>query len=546
MLVAHAVGRALADLGVGACFGVVGSGNFHATNALREAGVPFFAARHEAGAATMADAYARVSGRVSVLSVHQGCGLTNAMTGIAEAAKSRTPMVVLAAEATAPRSNFGVDQPALAAAVGAVSERVRSSHSAVADATRAWRRASVERRTVLLNLPLDVQAAELPENDFDLPSVPQPAVPGPSPASVELLADLLVRAQRPVFVAGRGAVLSGARDALVVLAERCGALLGTSAVAKGLFAREPWELDVIGGFATPLAAELVGQADVLVAWGCSLTMWTTRHGRLIGPAATVVQVDVDPEAIGAQQRVGLGVVGDVSHTARAVLAAMGGRPPGGWRDDALRSRLAAQRRWRDVAYDDETGGGRIDPRTLTIALDDLLPAERVVAVDSGNFMGYPAMFLSVPDERGFCFTQSFQSVGLGLATAIGAAIAFPGRLPVAALGDGGLLMAASELETVARLGLPMLVVVYDDAAYGAEVHHFGPGGHPLDIVQFPDTDLAAIARGYGFEAATVREPADLQPVRAWLDRKPDRPMLVDAKVTRDRPSWWLEEAFRGH
>ena len=112
MLVAEAVGRTLAGLGVEHVFGVVGSGNFHVTNALVAGGARFVAARHEGGAATMADAYARVSGRVGVLSVHQGCGLTNAMTGITEAAKSRTPLVVLAAEtaAGAVRSNFRIDQ----------------------------------------------------------------------------------------------------------------------------------------------------------------------------------------------------------------------------------------------------------------------------------------------------------------------------------------------------------------------------------------------------------------------------------------------------
>lgn len=169
-----------------------------------------------------------------------------------------------------------------------------------------------------------------------------------------------------------------------------------------------------------------------------------------------------------------------------------------------------------------------------------------MAVDSGNFMGYPAMYLDTPDEQGFCFTQAFQSVGLGLATAIGAGLARPDRLPVAALGDGGTLMSAAELEAVSRLGLPMLVVVYDDHAYGAEVHHFCPGGEPLDTVVFPDTDIAAIARGYGFEAATVRGVADLAAVGAWLDSGPTGPMLIDAKVIGSHPSWWLEEAFRGH
>jgi thiamine pyrophosphate-dependent acetolactate synthase large subunit-like protein len=165
VIVAELVGRALAQLGVGHAFGVVGSGNFHVTNALRAAGVPFLATRHEGGAATMADAYSRTAGRVGVLSVHQGCGLTNAMTGITEAAKSRTPVIVLAAEAgaAAVRSNFRIDQSGLVEAVGAVAERVHSPASALGDVVRAYRTAVEQRRTVVLNLPLDVQPADVPD-----------------------------------------------------------------------------------------------------------------------------------------------------------------------------------------------------------------------------------------------------------------------------------------------------------------------------------------------------------------------------------------------
>src|SRR6185437_5902704 len=127
-----------------------------------------------------------------------------------------------------------------------------------------------------------------------------------------------------------------------------------------------------------------------------------------------------------------------------------------------------------------------------------------VAIDSGHFMGYPAMYLKVPDERGVVFTQAFQAVGLGLGSAIGAAVARPDRLTVAALGDGGAMIGLADLETVARLRLRMLIVIYNDAAYGAEVHHFGPHGHPLGIVQFPDVDFAALARAVGLRGVTVR------------------------------------------
>ena len=571
MLVAEAVGRTLVAAGIDHVFGVVGSGNFHVTNAMVAGGARFGAARHEGGGATMADAYARTSGRPAALSVHQGCGLTNAMTGIGEAAKSRTPLVVLAAEATNRASNFFVDQDALARSVGAVPFRITDPQYAVTQALEAVTTAVHQRRTVVLNLPLEVQAAEVPDGSLpglwddetlDLPPAPPP--PQPSAADVERLVSALRSAQRSVFVAGRGARSHSARDALVVLAESTGALLATSAVAKGLFHDSPWTLDVSGGFSSPLAAELIREADLIIGWGCALNMWTMRHGALIGPDATVVQVDDTAEGLGAQRELTFGVLGDVTATAQAARGALtdatstkpgtdatdadreGERTAYSWRSEKLRERLATSLSWRSEPFQDTSRDGRIDPRTLTIALDDLLPRDRVVSVDSGNFMGYPSMFLSVPDEQGFCFTQAFQAIGLGLATAIGAALAQPDRLPVAALGDGGAMMGAAELDTVRRLGLPMVVIVYNDDAYGAEVHHFAGGGHPMDTVTFPDTDIAAVGRGYGFTGVTVRSVDDLAPVRAWLDGPRDTALLIDAKVVGDEPSWWLEEAFRGH
>jgi thiamine pyrophosphate-dependent acetolactate synthase large subunit-like protein len=544
--VAGWIGTALArDAGVKTVFGVVGSGNFHLTNAFTEHGARFFPARHEGGAAVMADAYARVSGELGVLTVHQGPGLTNALTGLAEAAKSRTPLLVLAAEATQPTSNFYVDQAGLAAAIGVLPDRVTAASTVVNDLRRAYRTALIERRTVLLSLPLDVQAQ--PHPDVPLPPVQVWPRLSPAPEAVEQVADALARARRPVFLAGRGA--RKAKEDLKQLSERSGALLATSAVSRGLFNGDPFNLDVSGGFATPAAAELISGADLVIAWGCALSMWTTRHGTLIGADTTVIQVDANPAALGVHQHIDLGIPSDVATAARAIIAELDrrGQRGAGYRTPAVAKRLAAEGRWRDVPFHAEAEEGRIDPRALTIALDDLLPAERTVATDSGNFMGYPAMFLCVPDEHGFVFTQAFQSVGLGLATALGAAIARPDRLTVAALGDGGALMGASELETAVRLGLnELLVVVYDDEAYGAEVHHFGPHGDSLANVRFPPADLAAIARGHGYAAATVRRPEDLAPVRSWLSAPRDRPMLVDAKVTRGKPSWWLEEAFKGH
>ena len=171
------------------------------------------------------------------------------------------------------------------------------------------------------------------------------------------------------------------------------------------------------------------------------------------------------------------MTGDVGETAQALQHLVALRnPESRYRRPDVQRRIAEEGRWVDVPVaEDLSTSETIDPRVLSRELERRLPRERMVAVDSGNFMGYPSAYLSVPDPAGFCFTQSFQSVGLGLGTAIGAALASPGRLPVLATGDGGFLMAIAELETAVRLGLGLVIVVYNDHAYGAEVHHFGPG-----------------------------------------------------------------------
>jgi thiamine pyrophosphate-dependent acetolactate synthase large subunit-like protein len=565
--VADVVGQALAALGAGHVFGVVGSGNFTVTNALRRAGVPFTAARHEGGAATMADAYGRMSGRVGIVSTHQGCGLTNAVTGIGEAAKSRTPMIVLTADAagSAVRSNFRIDQDGLARSVGAVPERIHSAASAVADTVRAYRTAVNERRTVVLSLPTDIQSqpvAQGPQHSgHDVGPLP-PRVPvRPGAAAVEELAGLIRAAQRPVFIAGRGGREAGPQ--ISALAEATGALLATSAVAHGLFEGNAYNLGISGGFSSPFTAEMIAGSDLVVGWGCALNMWTMRHGRLLGPEATVVQVDVEDAALGANRPIDLGVLGDCAETASAVLQALRGTGGGiasmtgagqsgeghqsaGYRTPEMADRIAAEARWSQVATEDLSTDELIDPRVLSRELDAILPAERLVSIDSGNFMGYPSAYLQVPDEFGFCFTQAFQSIGLGLATAIGAAMARPDRLPVLGTGDGGFLMAIAELETVVRLGLPMVVIVYNDAAYGAEVHHFE--GEPFDYepVTFPVTDIAAIARGHGAQGVVVNSVADLDAVRAWVAGPRSAPLVIDARIASDGGAWWLAEAFTGH
>ena len=545
--VADVVGATVADQGITDAFGVLGSGNLVATNALREGGVRFHHARHEGGAVCMADGYARVSGRVGVLSVHQGPGLTNTITGLTEAAKSRTPLLVLAGEtpAAALTSNFRIDQHDLVESVGAIADRVHGPKSVADDTLRAYQRARIERRPVVLMLPIDIQAQAAAATRPSQPPGPPLVAPHPAHHQLESVADLIAGSARPAIIAGRGAVLADAGQDLEQFGQRIGAILATSAPANGLFAGLPYALGISGGFASPFAAELLPQADLVLVFGASINHWTTKHGALISGDANVVQVDIEASAIGRNRPADLAIIGDAKTTAAALTEALDRRnhANAGFRRPELADEIA-RRRWHQEPYADAGTDTWIDPRTLTIEVNGLLPSDRAVAVDSGHFLGYPSMYLEVPDARAWVFANGFQAVGLGLGNAIGAAIARPDRPTVAAIGDGGAFMALAEIETAVRLKCKLLVMIYDDSAYGAEVHHFEPIGHDVSLVRFPDVDLAGIASAAGAAASTVRDTSDLEAVEGWLEERDPRPLVLDAKVNPTICAEWLEEAFR--
>jgi thiamine pyrophosphate-dependent acetolactate synthase large subunit-like protein len=544
--VADVVGATIAAQGVKDAFGVLGSGNLVVTNALCRHGARFHHARHEMSATCMADGYARATGRVGVVSVHQGPGLTNTMTGLAEAAKSRTPLLVLSGEtpAAALTSNFRIDQHDLVESVGAIADRVHGARTAADDAARAYQRAIIERRPVVLMLPIDIQPQPPVQTEPSQPPLPPIRPPEPAAQAISQAADLITQAQRPAIIAGRGAVIADAGGALERLGQTIGAVLATSAPANGLFSGLPYALGISGGFASPFAAKTLPQADVVLVFGASVNHWTTKHGAMIGAGARVIQIDTDPRGIGRNRPTDVAIIADAKATAEALTAELDRRKytNEGFRTDALARDLAANS-WRHDPYEDASTDEWIDPRTVSIALNELLPHSKAVAVDSGHFLGYPSMFLDVPDARSWLFPNGFQAVGLGLGNAIGAAIANPDRPTVAAIGDGGAFMALAELETAARLKLTLLVLIYDDAAYGAEVHHFAPMGHDVSLVRFPDADLAGIARAAGAKAATVRRTDDLEVVTEWL-ANPHGPLVLDVKVNPTICAEWLEEAFR--
>ena len=214
--VAAVLARDLATYGARRCFALLGTANFKISHALAEAGVEIISARHEGNAASMADAYAKATQELTLVSVHSGPGLTNALTGIAEAAKSRTPLLVLAGDvpAGAVKNNFHFDQAAMARSVGAVAERIHAPATARDDTLRAVTRALRDRQTVVLSLPTDVQDA-VPTGNVAAARVAGGAGPAVSRSDERAAPRRGDReGERPVFIAGRGAVISGAEEAI--------------------------------------------------------------------------------------------------------------------------------------------------------------------------------------------------------------------------------------------------------------------------------------------------------------------------------------------
>ena len=304
-----------------------------------------------------------------------------------------------------------------------------------------------------------MQDAKLNGTNAPLELTPMPGRLQPDPQDVRRLAEAVARAKRPLVLAGRGAVLSDAEGSLLALADRLGALLATSVCGHGLFADNPWSLGICGGFSSPAADELISESDFILGFGVSFTQWTTKKGKLIAPGATVAQIDIEAPKLGYQTtgascRARRRKSGGGSHASRAWCRHRALQP--GRRDDRTRERIRSGDN-HHCPHPDESSTQFIDPRTLSKAVDEILPKDRVVASDSGHFCGWVPRYLRVPNPKASCLSHSFQSVGLGLASAIGLAIANPGKLAVLGAGDGGFLMSIADLETAIRLGLRLCI-----------------------------------------------------------------------------------------
>lgn len=517
-------------------FGVMGNGNVYFLDAAEKLGLRFSPVRHEGAAIAAADAYYRTSGRLAAGTTTYGPGYTNALTALAEAVQAQIPVVLVTGDAPSSGARpQDVDQAAIAAGLGAATFTV--TRDAAGSITRqAVEYALTKRTAVVIAIPYDLAALEAA--DEELPEPKAAKVTDDVDRGLAQAARLLAGARRPLILAGRGAHLAGAGPELRELADRLGALTAGTALALNLLKGEGY-LGVAGGFGTDTAAGLMGEADVVLVAGASLSPFTMRFGHLLGPDSTVIQIDTALQP--TNPRVDLFVQADAKSAASRLLSLLEGEAAAaGWRTEAAR-RLASGPGHEPGSL--ETVDGRLDPRALATALDAVLPERRTVVQDGGHFIGWAPMYWNIPRPQDLVMVgTAFQSIGLGLASAVGAARAVEdGRTLVLASGDGGFLMGLSDLESLIGAARSAIVVIYNDAAYGAEIHQYGSQGLAEKPMLIPEVNFSGVARALGAESAVIRSLSDLSALQDWIDAGAKGTFVADCRITSSVRAPWLSE-----
>lgn len=554
-------------------FGVMGNGNAHLLDALeRSTDVHYTAMRHEAGGVVAADAHFRAGGGLAAATATYGAGFTNTLTALAEAVQAHVPLIlVVGDEPTSGPRPWDVDQIALASAVGARTYTVGRTDAA-ATTVIAIEHALSYRVPTVLAIPYDVAKLEAgPVPDAPQPRLPAPLAPTSPFAAVAIaeLASALADAERPVLIAGRGAWLAGAGDALGRLADATGAITATTALGRGIFPRGEFDLGVTGGFGAEAAMELIGTADIAVVFGAGLNQFTMRFGSLFSPGTRVIQVDIAPAA--THPHVGGFIRADARVVAEALVEQLEQLSEMRNHSDAEKPRqigflapeVVSREPWRDTvdvaalrsrdAGDALAPDGRLDPRSVAVRIGELLESDastrdRVVVTDGGHFIGWANMYWPVASpDRMMMVGTAYQSIGLGFASVPGAAQAKPSSTVVLSTGDGGGLMALADLESAVRVaGGRGLAVVWNDAAYGAEINLYGLQGLARGPMLIPEVDFAGLARSVGARGVVVRTLEDLDALAEWV-RIPAsaRPfLLLDCRISGDVIAPYQQEIIR--
>ncbi|MGH9481123.1 MAG: thiamine pyrophosphate-binding protein [Terriglobales bacterium] len=558
----------LERLGVDVVFGLCGHTIIALLDALRSSSIRFISFRHEQLAAHAADGYARASGKPGVLLLHVGPGLTCAATGVANAALDSIPMVVIAGDVPSyyfgrhPHQEVNLHQDADQFQIYRPFCKRVFRVARAADLPRAVERAfhlaqSGRPGPVLVDVPMDILSADLPEDAFSQPPPPLVA-PGLAPETASHLAHALAAAERPVLYAGGGVISSGAMPALRALAEALELPVAHSLMGKGCLPEDhPLLLGMTGFWGTPLANDKCRTADLLLAVGtrfgeANSSSWDPRFTFAI-PPTRLLQIDLDVAELGRNYPAELAAVADARLALEAVAEAARAMPTP--RRPGLRAEIAAGRQAFAAHWSAQRASDQYPLRPERILRDvrQALPTDGFIVTDVGwNKNGVGQQFpITVPGT--FITPSGLATMGFGSAAVLGVKYAHPHRAALCLIGDGGFGANPSVVATAMEAGLVVVWVVMDNAAFGTiaglEEMHFGSGfgcNFEREGAMYR-VDYAAMARACGARGVFIRSAAELGPVLAEALAAP-LPTVVQVPMENaptPTPGYWnINDIYR--
>ncbi|MGQ9599870.1 MAG: thiamine pyrophosphate-binding protein [Anaerolineae bacterium] len=516
--------------GVRYLFGVPGDTSLPFYDALGQAqaqGEIIHVLAHDERSATyMADVYARVSSRPGVTEAPSGAGATYLAAALAEPYASSIPVIALTSDTPLSAKDRNVltalDQPALFEPITKWRTRVERTDQ-IPDAMRQAFRIATSGRpgTAQITLPMDILAEKVsaPSLHTDEACRTYPAYrTRPDPTLVERAADLLQQARRPFIVAGGGVVISGAWAELTALAEALGAPVGTSICGKGAIAEDhPLSTGVIGdNGGRPYANALLQAADLILYIGCKTDSVTTENWKLPPRTTTqtIVHLDVDPTEIGRNYPTAVGLVGDARLGLADLLHAVRARGLVPRPNPLAQCTADIEAFWAEFEAKASAMTRPIKPQRVIHTLARLLPRHSLIVADAGTPTPFCAAYLRSQAGRQVIIPRGYGGLGYALPGVVGAKLAQPEAVVVGLMGDGSFGMSVGEMETIARLRLPVTLIQFNNACFGwiKALQHFFYEGRCFSVDFGAETDYAAIARGFGLCGVQVEDPQDVEPV----------------------------------
>lgn len=443
MYVYEMVANQIKGLGIDKVFGLMSEDTAQLVATLDALGIRFYSARHENNAIGMAEGYAAASGKLGVAIIGRGPATANGLHAATYAARTGSQVMLIAGDASTQVSPRGLGPDTkwlhsveVLTAAGLTCFRPQAPESVAMYFQEALNHACSGTLSVLM-LPVNIQGKSL----NDVPDLPVLRTPGnssskPRQQALQMAADALARAKRPLILAGKGAWLSGAKEAIEALADRTGALLSTTLKAKDMFIGHPYHVGMVGSFSFSVGRRFYEEADCVLVLGASLNQRTTSFGKALSTSATVIHVDTNRANIGRWHDADIAIAADIKDTVVALLdlTPEPGTAEHGFQTASNRDLIKAFDRRTEFssAATDRT----LDPRELGISLNSLLPAQRRVAWDAGNFLGI-LPYIDVPSPSDLKNSSEFGSIGLGMSTALGFAVGSPDIPTYLFVGDGG-------------------------------------------------------------------------------------------------------------